>query len=343
MIKNDKPLELKNSPLKTSDHVKSCIEFCMKSGNFSNEIDGLPLCLLESENIVTFSTKRRVLLTSFSDLIPESKEHLLHHDLHKLFQDRQLECIEKMRLEHLVEHLPYDINYDTFRHEICHWNPSQSNIPNKLWLRILWTFLSNEVGETRDQIEIKHILTPILPWSIIPAIQECGIPISGASNEVTHKLFPLENANHVINLSSFQSSMEKSFRKMKLPVLDCDTLPSAPPLCYLVASQARVYDVLECLSVHKQLILDCYELDMNDCDAILEFFAGELNHLLEMPNSQTCLTMLRKLPLFMTVHEQKISLEENRDILALPSGLPADGMLIWAEKSKKYCCIKMID
>lgn len=152
MIKNNKPLELKNSPLKTSDHLKSCIEFCMKSGNFSNEIDGLPLCLLESENIVTFSTKRRVLLTSFSDLIPESKEHLLHHDLHKLFQDRQLECIEKMRLEHLVEHLPYDINYDTFRHEICHWNPSQSNIPNKLWLRILWTFLSNEVGETRDQI-----------------------------------------------------------------------------------------------------------------------------------------------------------------------------------------------
>lgn len=74
---------------------------------------------------------------------------------------------------------------------------------------------------------------------------------------------------------------------------------------------------------------------MNDCDAILEYFAGELNQLLDMPNSQACLTMLRKLPLFMTVHKQKISLEENRDILALPRGLPADGMITWAERSRK--------
>ncbi|XP_052702133.1 sacsin-like, partial [Crassostrea angulata] len=335
MIEKNKPLELKNSPLKTSDHVKSCIKFCMKSENFSNEIEGLPLCLLESGNLVLFSTNQRVLLTSFSELIPESKEQLLHHDLHELFQERQLGCIEEMHLEQLVELLPRDINYDSFRHKICQWNPSQSNIPNKLWLRILWKFLSNEVGETEDQIEIKRILTPILPWSIIPAIQECGRLISGDLNEVEHKLFPLENANHVINLSSFQSTLEKSFKKLKLPVLDSDTLLTVYPLCHLVASQDRVYDVLECLSVHRQLIFDCDELDMNDCYAILEFFAGELNQLLEMPNSQTCLTMLRKLPLFMTVHKWKISLEENRDILALPSGLPEDGMIEWAERSSK--------
>lgn len=202
---------------------------------------------------------------------------------------------------------------------------------------MLWKYLLIEIEETQDPIEIKRILTPILPWSIIPAIQECGTLISGALNEVTHKLFPLENANHVINLQSFQSTMGKSFKKMKLPVLDTDVLPSTVrvhPLHHLVASQDRVHDVLECLCVHKQLIFDC-KLKMNDCNAILEYFAGEIDQLLKMPNSQTYLTMLRKLPLFMTVHKQNISLEENRDILALPSGLPADGMLIWAEKSRK--------
>lgn len=205
------PLELKNSPLKTPDRVKSYIEFCMKSENFSNEIEGLPLCVLESGNLVLFSTNQKVLLTSFSELIPKSKEQLLHHDLHELFQERQLGCIEEMNLARLVELLPCDINYDSFRHKICQWNPSQLNIPNKSWLRRLWKFLCIEVGETRDQTEIKRILAPILPWSIIPAIQECGRLISGALNEITHELFPLENANHVINLSSFQSTMEKSF------------------------------------------------------------------------------------------------------------------------------------
>lgn len=76
-------------------------------------------------------------------------------------------------------------------------------------------------------------------------------------------------------------------------------------------------------------------LNVNDCDTILEYFAGGLNQILKMPNWQQYLHSLRKLPLFTTVHGEKIDLEENRDILALPQGLPSDGMNAWAEKTRK--------
>lgn len=57
VIEKDKFLELKNLLLKIFDYVKLCIKFCMKSENFSNEIEGLLFCLLESENIVIFSVE----------------------------------------------------------------------------------------------------------------------------------------------------------------------------------------------------------------------------------------------------------------------------------------------
>lgn len=120
LIENGR-LELKMSPLKTSDNVHSCIEYCMKSGNFSNDLDGLPLCLLETGYLVKFSVRSPVLLTSFSELIPSSKSKLLHPDLHKLLQDKNVVCIEKLNIERLVQLLPFDISYDVFRHKICQW------------------------------------------------------------------------------------------------------------------------------------------------------------------------------------------------------------------------------
>lgn len=66
-------MELKNLLFKIFDYVKFCIEFCMKSGNFSNEIEGLFFCLLESENFVIFSINWRVLLILYLGLILKLK------------------------------------------------------------------------------------------------------------------------------------------------------------------------------------------------------------------------------------------------------------------------------
>uniref|UniRef100_A0A8W8HXQ4 Sacsin n=1 Tax=Magallana gigas TaxID=29159 RepID=A0A8W8HXQ4_MAGGI len=333
-IIEDRQLELKNSPLKTTDRVKSCLEFCFKSTNFCNEIDGLPLCLLETGNLVKFSFQRPVLLTSFSDLIPNSKEKLLHHKLHKILQAKNPKCIELLHIERLVECLPFDIDYDLFRHNICQWNPKQPKIPNKSWLQRLWTFLRSEIGDVQDQTEVKRILLPILPWSMIPAIQLCNTQFRFINNE-KKVLYPIEKANHVIELSTFPHSLRDSLTKLKLPRLDIESLPPVHPLRHIVATQDRIQDVLECLFVHKHLIEYNNQLDTNDCDRILEYFAGGLQQLLDLPNGQYCLSMLRKLPLYTTVHEQKINLEKNHDILALPKGLPPDGMNSWAEKTCK--------
>lgn len=334
-IKSDGKLELNSSPLITVRNVKILIDFCSNCENFCNEIEGLPLCLLETGNLVEFRSDKPVFLTSFSDLIPKSKEKILHPELQKLLRDKKVGCIEVMHLQQLVELLPFNINYDVFRHKICQWNPNQTVIPNKQWMLKLWTFLRDEVGEIRDQIKIKKILHSMLPWSIIPTTKICGKRFFGFANDVKNELFPLENANHVIDLSTFQAAMLSSLKKMNLPVLNSDFLPHVHPLRYLVASQGRVLDVLECLFVHKQILETNEDINVNDCDTVMEYFAGGLQELLKLPNSQKCLTMLRKLPLFTTVHGQKITLEENRDILALPRGLPADGIIVWAEKTGK--------
>lgn len=275
-----------------------------------------------------------MLLTPFSDLIPSSKEKLLHHKLHKILQEKNLGCIENLHIESLVECLPFDIDYDLFRHNICQWNPNQSNIPNKSWLNRLWTFLRSEIGDVQDQTEVKRILLLLLPWSIIPTSKLCGTQFTSIV-DVKKELYPLEKANHVIDLSTFPPSLRESLTKLKLPVLDSNFLPPAHPLYHIVSTQDRVHDVLECLSVHRQLIECNDQLNINDCDNILEYFAGGLQQLLDLPNRQYCLTMLRKLPLYTTVHGEKINLEENRDILALPEGLPPDGMHSWAEKTSK--------
>lgn len=78
-------LELKMLFLKIFDNVYFCIEYCMKSGNFSNDLDGLLLCLLEIGYFVKFSVCLFVLLILFLELILSLKLKLLYFDLYKLF------------------------------------------------------------------------------------------------------------------------------------------------------------------------------------------------------------------------------------------------------------------
>ncbi|XP_061172842.1 sacsin-like [Saccostrea echinata] len=328
-------LELVKSPFKRVERLIACLEFCMKSENFNGEIEGLPICLLETGNLVEYRSENPVILTPFSDLIPSSAEKKLHKKLHELLSKVEINCIEKMTVQKFEERLNFELDYDSYRHRNCQWNPHQSNIPNKEWMKKLWKFLKKELGETRDQLEIKRLIHPILPWCLIPATQVCGKRFLGSLSDVQHLLIPVEFACHVINLSSFQPAMEISLRKLNLPILNDDCLPPNHPLRHLVASQDRISDVLECLYVHRQLISENDQIMFDDCDKILEYFAGGLTELLSFPNAGDCLDKLRKLPLFTTVHGQKISLEENRDILVLPGGLPADGMNKWAERTCK--------
>ncbi|XP_078314810.1 sacsin-like [Crassostrea virginica] len=335
VIKSHGQLDLKTSPLKKIQNVKMLLEFCFRCENVNNDLEGIPLCLLETENIVEFCCDRPKYLTPFSQIIPNSKSQLLHHELHEFFQKKDVKCVEKLHLKKLEEFLPDDIDYECYRHSIRQWNPDHSSIPNKDWLFSLWKFLKSELGDTRDQTEMKRILHPILPWSIIPTTRVCGSRMKESMEDSSNELFPLEFAERVIDLTTFESTLYSALKKLRLPVLDEDSLPPGHPLRYLVATQDRVHDVLECLFAHRQLIEDNNKMKMVDCDTIMEFFAGGLQQILKMPDSQQLLTKLRQLPLFTTVHDQKINLEENRDILALPGGLPADGITVWALNSNK--------
>lgn len=71
--------------LKIFDYGIVCIEFCMKSNNFSNEIDELLFCLLEMKNVVKFSLCKFVILMLFLDLIFSLNEKLFYYKLYKIF------------------------------------------------------------------------------------------------------------------------------------------------------------------------------------------------------------------------------------------------------------------
>ncbi|XP_062614456.1 sacsin-like isoform X1 [Saccostrea cucullata] len=335
IIGSDGFLELAKSPFKTTERLHACLEFCMKTENFNVEVEGLPICLLETRNLVEFRSNNPVLITPFSDLIPSSAEKKLHKLLHELLSKVEINCIERMTVQKFEEHLNFELDYDRYRHKVCQWNPNQSNIPNKEWMKKLWKFIKRELGETRNQVEIKRLIHPILPWCLIPTTQVSGKRFMGLLDDVKHSLIPVEFAWHIINLSSFQPAMEISLGKLNLPLLNEDCLPPSHPLPHLVASQDRITDVLECLYAHRQLICENEQIKVDDCSRILEYFAGGLTELLSSENAGVLLDKLRKLPLFTTVHGQKISLEENRDILVLPGGLPANGMNMWAEKTRK--------
>ncbi|XP_078314206.1 sacsin-like isoform X2 [Crassostrea virginica] len=332
LMKKQKHFALKSSALKTPENVKKCLEFCMR---FKDDIEGIPLCLLETENLVEFSCQSPILLTKFSALIPSSNSELLHHELHDFFRDKDFQCVEQLTLERFASLLPSDLDYDSYRHKICPWIPNQDSLPNKIWLEDLWRFLGHEIETINEKTEMMRILHPILPWSIIPTTRVQGLSFHGLVNNVTNELYPLENGNSVIDLTNFQLPLKSALTKLRLPVLENDHLPTGHPLCHFVATQNRMHDVLECIYVHKKSIEDNDQLTTGDSDTILEFFAGGLKELLEMPNSQQLLTMLRKLPLFTTVYDQMITLEESRDILSLPEGLPSDGMDTWAAESRK--------
>nr|XP_022332264.1 sacsin-like isoform X2 [Crassostrea virginica] len=329
-------LDLKTSSLKTIRNVKTCLEFCMR-GEGNNDMEGIPLCLLETENVVDFCCDRPIFMTSFPQILPNSKTKLLHHELNDVFEKKDIKCVETLHLQKLVELLPENIDYEYYRHNIRQWNPDQTrnDLPNKDWLYSLWEFLKTELKDIQDRNEMKRILHPILPWSIIPTTRICSLKMKGTIADSANELFPLEIADHVLDLARFTSPLHSALTKLNLPVLNDSLLPPGHPVCHFVATQDRMHDVLECLFVHRQLIADNNNIEMVDCDTILEFFAGGLNQLIEMPNSQHLLTKLRKLSLFTTVHDQKINLEENHKILALPVGAPADGMNVWAAKSQK--------
>ncbi|XP_048734804.2 sacsin-like [Ostrea edulis] len=327
-------VKLDSTSLKKLDNLLTCIQFCKKCKDFETEIDGLPLCLLENGVLIQFSQSSPVILTPYYELLPSSFNKMLHHGLHTNFADDNSSCIISLSIDFFAENLLLDLNYDTYRHKSVQWNPKTAGIPNKKWIENVWSFLHHILRDVKDRQEMLKMIHPILLWSLIPVKQTCGAKRLGKYEDTAQKLFPVENSLHIIDLESFQPDLKAVLQKLNLPLLESHCLPGQHPLRQLIASRNRLSDVLECLYLHKQAISENDALLTDDCDKILEFFAGDLDTLSSSTGRQRCIDMLRALPIYATVYEVRINLLENRNILVLPRDIPPNGMNAWADKSQ---------
>ncbi|CAG2214119.1 unnamed protein product [Mytilus edulis] len=328
-----------------------------KDENFEDKISGLPLCLRQDNMIQKFDIEIAVFRTKFFDLLPESASQFLHGKLVNRITGNKIHGLKPFTLKDFIEWLPYTVSLEKYRtvDKAVEWNPESSKIPTRSWIKNVWCFIKGEMlpYQSDNHARILHELKDLLPWCLIPCKIEheqlCGgFLITYARHYLYNKvdserrremnekkcvnlLYPLGDINAVLDINTFHGDLAQALNSLKLPVLDTnDSL-----LGSLTPSIESCTGVLKCLYLNREMLQKSHSiLHQEHCTVILEFLSecfrcgrGEQVH-------PDLITWIKEIPIHVTVSGCVTSLNTTQMILVVPSGMPTNGIDVWAKQTQ---------
>ncbi|XP_052087293.1 sacsin-like [Mytilus californianus] len=335
---------IRRTTFETIWNVDRLLSFCKKSDTFDKHLSGLPLCISNDDILMEYSEATPMFVSRHCNIMCGLEEKFVNKKICHLMEVIKSPCLKKFTLQDFKILIKNVLNPSIYRESSTslNWNPDQENIPNRDWLRNVWSFFADvskmENSEKEDEdYNISHCLSD---WSLLPV--RIG---------QHQKLQSIGMSKKTLNMESFKTNIPlyEALQKIEMPELDTEIFwkyyanPKEPEFCEaannvaeeLLVSYSNSKDVFECFVYH----LRRYKTNISedDCSAYLEYFNDNYDTLERMYTSSEIKKSVRSIPLFITLGGYNTVIENIRTSVlllhVLPTNIPDVGINEWANAS----------
>ncbi|XP_056019914.1 sacsin-like isoform X2 [Ostrea edulis] len=293
-------VEIGKSLLTDATKVKLLLSYCFQNGGHINQLEGIPLCVLENEKLTCFSRFCPKIVSEFCHLLKKSSEYFLHKNLVPIFEKRvqTSSCVTKLTIAQFAELLEQNISIIYRSKNPVKWNNS---VIEEKWIQEVWQFLSttNKTAEECTQ--------NLSDW--------CLVPVQTRSGQAY--LYPLCLAYAVLS-TAFKwedGTISYIIFGMQFPrLMNFDSFRSKNLLNYLCASESTPYNLLRMFQYHKEMYRE--SISAKDAAKVLHFLLAKLHITVKSKDPRT-LQLFRDTCLFETLDGFVTDLQGNKKIICL--------------------------
>ena len=206
------PAAIGNTHFRSGPALHALVEYCMQDEEYLlDNLDGLPLCLGQDEQLRVFVMHDAPFLSAFHHLLPDCGFMFVHHqfiegafrnvnpDEHGVFERLDISNLSSL----LMNVMPSDIYHNVNKH--VSWS-TESESPSPRWIKHLWSFLRYECNRlselnavTEDELlpNLKLYVKALEKWCILPVHVPTFIRMT-ASKLSLHESMELEASEHYL-------------------------------------------------------------------------------------------------------------------------------------------------
>ncbi|XP_071959409.1 sacsin-like [Antedon mediterranea] len=340
------PCDIANTSINGEKNYFKLLEYIDLYGKLQNgniTLNGMPMLLTQDLQLRRFGTTSKTFLSRRYKLLPKCWNEFIHSRAQCHFSVESLE-INRFSINDLVERLNTNSNLQNANHKVI-WDPQSDEVPNKTWIKELWDFLKEEF-EISDCLSYDNKCTRIRKlmdnWSVLPIQVRIQKPLK------VNFLMPFSEADTVLPNNVADGTLRDALTKMELPVLDestfwthnvCrsgtlaisdrSTIEFVKRFIATGSTPGRILKSLVRLLEANDRAFD--SLTDEDRHNILLFF-GRFVGGSQINEQHVC--DLKKLPCYLSIHNECITLNNSKKHFVLHSGIPKIEKEKWLSESK---------
>ncbi|KAL8620142.1 hypothetical protein ACOMHN_056658 [Nucella lapillus] len=343
------PRPVSDSPLGSAGEVPRVVRLVSQSPTFLSQLQGLPLCLRQSDVLHTFSAAYAVppIMSRYYYLLPGSAEEFLHRSIIPFFTDlSETEgVLQTLSISGFASRLDQSLTEPCLRSgRPCALEQNKLPlVPD--WFKKVWTFLEEELQKQIQQEETSQnwVSSSHVDWkndSVRQKAEEtlrdclgewCLIPVDKTEGgQAQEMVYPVKDLCTVVYLSSrpdqTNTSLWHVLKKIPLPFLNSLHLPVLTPLSSLVASLSHPRALLHALASCATVFAASYKEGLE----MFEYFSKTLGVLKSSDDVVQLKKELRSLPVFPAMGESLVSLPASAQVLCVNASVPEDGLPQWS-------------
>ncbi|XP_057316917.1 sacsin-like [Hydractinia symbiolongicarpus] len=188
---------VKQTAFKSAKNVITVLSYCLldtKGINEADVLEGLPLCLLANEDLVSFSHQHPKYFTNHNKIFKKEEHGFTHQEVNQTVLDAKLSwmkitCFKEFNIDEFVLLLHGFLHKDTYCNS---QTPIEISKPvTEYWLSLVWRFLISLASQNAD---FDLVLKKVENWSLILA-------------EIDRKsyLIPINKRKGVLNSANYSA------------------------------------------------------------------------------------------------------------------------------------------
>ncbi|PVD20278.1 hypothetical protein C0Q70_20775 [Pomacea canaliculata] len=341
----DLPQHVGATPFKTLKNIVLLLTYVSEANDFLCCLEGLPLCLLQSQSVHFFEKLEKEKLpfvSAFLNLLPGSPERFVHESIMKFLPitEKTQDLMRDLDIPSLTLMLPGTFAEEQYKAG-CSWTCKTHSVRNKNWFANFWDFIATQIKKDDKMTDSEFrkkadaALESLAPWTLIPVVRKTN----GATTQTM--LYPVKDSHLVVHVSSSHNQshpkMCHMLSKLPLPLLDMECLRdnNQQILVDVVASVSHPYALMHALTSP----LGTMPVNIDDACEVLRYFSDRLHVLQEYcADKGSICTKLKKLPFFITVNGEVVPLAQDGvefTVLSLSEDVPSAGLGEWSRVQRK--------
>ncbi|XP_071959406.1 sacsin-like [Antedon mediterranea] len=339
------PCNITNTSINGEENYFKLLEYIDLYGKLRNNtpLNDMPMLLTQDLQLHRFSTTGKSFLSRRYKLLPKCWKEFVHSRAQRHFSAKSPE-INKFTINDLVERLNSNLGIHRANSKVI-WDSQSEEAPNETWIQEFWDFLNEEFknyylySRLPDYNEkCTQIRQQIGNWCVVPVL----VTLKG---KVNHYLMPFSEADTVISNKVTGGTIKDALAKMELPVLDelmflrndrtpfgtldRSTIDFIERFITTESTPERILKSLVRLLEANERAFD--SLADEDRRNILWFFGRFVRS--QMIKEQH-IGDLKKLPCYLSIHEEFIALHHSKQHFVLHPGIPKIEKEKWLAESK---------